>query len=167
MKNKTKTPYRAYDKATGKMAEVYSIDWLQEEVVVRLEQENASYVRSTDDVILSKKTEQVDKDGNDIYFGDILAHEYQNDDYLLQLIKEHNVKPNKEGIYELPIEMDESLLTLVEYYDVVEKDGIPYAMSHKYQQLGRDEILTDGHIFKVVGNVYQDRQKFLLPKKAD
>lgn len=166
MENKTNTPYKTYDKTTGKMAEVYSIDWLQEEVVIRLEQENTSYVRSMDDVILTRKTGQVDKDGNDIYFGDILAHEYQNDDYLLQLIKEHNVKPNEEGIYELPVELDESQLTLVEYYDVVEKNGIPYAMSHKYQQLGPDEILTDGHIFKVVGNIYQDRQNFPLLKKV-
>lgn len=167
MENKTNTPYRAYDKETGRMTEVYLINWLEEEVVIQMEQENASYVRSMDDVILSRKTGQTDKDGADIYFGDILAHEYQNDDYLLQLIKEHSVKPNEDGIYELPVELDESQLTLVEYYDVVEKDGIPYAMSHKYQRLGRDEILTDGHIFKVAGNIYQDRQKFLLPKKAD
>lgn len=100
----------------------------------------------------------VDKEGNEVYEGDVLGYTYQNDDYLMSLIKKHNVEPDAEGVYHIPEDVDENLLELTDYYKVIFEETIPFASNIKRDRFTEDDILRSAEGFKVVGNIYQHEQ---------
>lgn len=97
----------------------------------------------------------IDEEGNEVYGGDVLGYTYQNDDYLMSLIEKYNVEPDAEGVYHIPEDIDENLIELTGYYEVIFEGTIPYARSNKKDRLTEDDILRSIEGFKVMGNVYQ------------
>ena len=99
----------------------------------------------------------VDKEGSEVYEGDVLGYTYQNDDYLMSLIKKYNVKPDEDGVYHIPEGVDENLVELTDYYEVVFEGTIPYVRNTKRKTITEDDILRSMEGFKVMGNIYQHK----------
>ena len=99
----------------------------------------------------------VDKEGKEVYGGDILGYTYQNDDYLMSLIKKYKVEPDEEGVYHIPEGVDENLVELTDYYEVVFEGTIPYVRNTKKKRVTEDDILRSMEGFKVMGNIYQHK----------
>lgn len=99
----------------------------------------------------------VDKEGSEVYEGDVLGYTYQNDDYLMSLIKKYNVEPDEDGVYHIPEVVDENLVELTDYYEVVFEGTIPYVRNTKRKTITEDDILRSMEGFKVMGNIYQHK----------
>lgn len=99
----------------------------------------------------------VDKEGSEVYEGEVLGYTYQNDDYLMSLIKKYNVKPDEDGVYHIPEGVDENLVELTDYYEVVFEGTIPYVRNTKRKTITEDDILRSMEGFKVMGNIYQHK----------
>lgn len=118
--------FRAWMKDIEAMAEVYSINFLSQKVNLVIS--GVAWTKHFSDVILMQSTGLKDKNGKEIFGGDVIKY--------TTTLEVHGT--------------DEPEFAVVEF-----KNTIPYA-NHGKRELTIDDLFLDGSEWEVIGNIYEN-----------
>ena len=127
--------FRAWDKIDEKLWNVISIDFIKGEVTLLNEYTKESYIREIDEVELMQYTGLKDKNGKEIYEGDIIKYNFKS------LIEKEGI--NRDRI--APV-----------YWQ--EFRGCWAVKESKYCNNDLFTYIQNGNVVEVIGNIYENSE---------
>nr|DAT33625.1 MAG TPA: YopX protein [Caudoviricetes sp.] len=141
--------FRAWDKETQTMLDVSLIDFKKSVLVGEHWEFGETNFINFDDVILMQSTGLKDKNGKEIFEGDILKFNDEWDDYCY----EGYVDGSTEGINFVEIERETTCFTFGKFQ--TSDSSLLYFMKDEY--LSFEDLITDKDFeFEIVGNIYEN-----------
>lgn len=141
--------YRAWDKETQTMLDVSLIDFKKRVLIGEHWEFGETNFISFDDINLMQSTGLKDKNGEEIFEGDILKFNDEWDDYCY----EGYVDGSIEGINFVEIERETTCFTFGKFQ--TSDSSLLYSM--KDEHLSFEDLITDKDFeFEIVGNIYEN-----------